>query len=705
MADMRFILTYLFLASSIAFSNDYLDSLKNVANNTSLNDSLRFSALNELSTDVSIHEMDSVFVYVNKMMSLAIQKNDKKSQVDALYNGATAYLMVQEFEKAGEEFRKCAELASRYEFKEKEGYSYLNLAGTLSQQGNFLKAIKYHIKCREVFLESGDTVGYAGSFLNEGIIHAERKNYKSSIDCFNESKTIFKSVKHDRGYSLSILNLGAVYSYQDLDDSALVYFNKSLELSMASGDIAGQALCLMNIGSIYDNMELLGKSFDAMNKSLLLYEQLGPLAGSNKILLQCNLANYYSKKGNYKKALDYSYLSYDNAIKMESQILIRQIAKNHYRILLESGHFEESIEILERYVELNDSIQDEEMSQKILHEKYTLEAKQDSLSFVKEKELSDLRYEKEISTDKRLLEQEELKRTYLFIGIGILILLGSMILIGYSRKRKDNITINEKNTELEDQKIVLENKNKEVHDSIVYAKRIQSTILPSYKEFKTNLKESFVIYKPKDIVAGDFYWMEKVDEKILFAAADCTGHGVPGAIVSVFCNSCLNQSVREYKLTDPSEILNKTRELLILEFEKSNEDVKDGMDIALCVLDGDSLEYSGANNSLWLFRNNELIELKGDRQPIGKYSDAKPYTIHKVELEKGDTIYMPTDGFADQFGGGKGKKFRVKSLKNLLMKIQHEPLSSQKLIIEKVFEDWMGDLEQLDDVCILGYRH
>lgn len=193
MYDMKFFLTYLFLVSSVAFSNNYLDSLKNVANNSTINDSLRFNAFNELSTDLSINEMDSIFVCVNKMLNLAIEKIDKKNQVNALYVRAMAFLMAKEFENAATGSRNCAELASRYEFKEKEAYSYLNLAGSLSQQGNF-KAIKYHLKCRRVVIESNGIIGYSGSFLNEVIIYAERKNYKSAIDCFIESKNIFKSV-------------------------------------------------------------------------------------------------------------------------------------------------------------------------------------------------------------------------------------------------------------------------------------------------------------------------------------------------------------------------------------------------------------------------------------------------------------------------------------------------------------------------------
>jgi serine phosphatase RsbU (regulator of sigma subunit) len=213
-----------------------------------------------------------------------------------------------------------------------------------------------------------------------------------------------------------------------------------------------------------------------------------------------------------------------------------------------------------------------------------------------------------------------------------------------------------------------------------------------------------VLYKPKDIVAGDFYWLEPKDGSILFAAADCTGHGVPGAMVSVICNNGLNRSVREHGLSVPGEILNKTREIVIQEFEKSEDEVKDGMDIALCALNGMKLSYAGAHNPLWIIREGELLTFKADKQPIGKHLDYVPYHTHEVDLQKGDVIYVFSDGYADQFGGEKGKKFRTSNMKKLLLSIYEKPMQEQKELLNQTFETWQGDLEQLDDVCVIGVR-
>lgn len=250
----------------------------------------------------------------------------------------------------------------------------------------------------------------------------------------------------------------------------------------------------------------------------------------------------------------------------------------------------------------------------------------------------------------------------------------------------------------------LNEKNKEILDSIGYAKRIQSAILPTNKLVKEHLQKHFILYKPKDIVAGDFYWLEPIKNGVLFAVADCTGHGVPGALVSVICNGALNRSVREYNLNETGLILDKTRELVIEEFEKSEEEVKDGMDIALCKLEGTKLFYSGANNPLWIVRNGEILETKADKQPIGIYNSPKPYKSHSFELKKNDTIYLFSDGFIDQFGGEKEKKYKSVNFKKLILSLHESSMDKQKELLNQEFMNWKGDLEQIDDVCILGFK-
>jgi serine phosphatase RsbU (regulator of sigma subunit) len=283
--------------------------------------------------------------------------------------------------------------------------------------------------------------------------------------------------------------------------------------------------------------------------------------------------------------------------------------------------------------------------------------------------------------------------------------------------------VKERTEEINHQKELIEEKSKEIIDSINYAKRIQSAILPPKYVFSHYLPQSFILYLPKDIVAGDFYWMETqiVNDNpvILFASADCTGHGVPGAMVSVICNNALNRSVREFALTQPGEILDKTREIIVKEFEKSAEDMKDGMDISLCCLDLNArieegrekrkLRWSGANNPLWIVHkdktgNVDIQEIKPDKMPIGKYASQDAFTTHELEVVEGDTLYLFTDGYADQFGGPKGKKYMYKQLKELLLSIQDESMGRQQQLLNDSFINWRGQNEQIDDICIIGVR-
>lgn len=260
--------------------------------------------------------------------------------------------------------------------------------------------------------------------------------------------------------------------------------------------------------------------------------------------------------------------------------------------------------------------------------------------------------------------------------------------------------------EIEKQKEQLAEKNTEIVDSITYAKRLQDAILPSDNTWKEKLPNSFILYKPKDIVAGDFYWMKEVNDNILFAAADCTGHGVPGAMVSMVCSNALNRVIDEYNVTIPSKILDKTTELVVNTFAKSDKNVKDGMDISLCNLNLTTLEldWSGANNPLILIRDEELVEYKADKQPIGYFAEKNDFTNHRIQLQQGDVIYLYSDGFADQFGGEKGKKYKTGRFKEFLLSLSEKDLVKQKELLEEEFNNWKGKLEQLDDVCVLGVR-
>jgi len=266
--------------------------------------------------------------------------------------------------------------------------------------------------------------------------------------------------------------------------------------------------------------------------------------------------------------------------------------------------------------------------------------------------------------------------------------------------------VEEKTIELNNTLTELKAQTLELKDSITYAKRIQKAILRNPDSIQTIIPNSFLYYKPKDSIGGDFYLAEQIKDKILIAVADCTGHGVPGAIISVICDNAIKRAIRNVGLSDPALVLNQTRDFVIETFKGSDEDIKDGMDIALCIIDPVTLQlsYSGANISLHYTSKNELLEIKGDKQPVGNHLFKQPFTSHVLQLVKGDSVFLFSDGMPDQFGGPKGKKFKYKQLRELLQSSQQDSMQQQGAKIIKVFEAWKGEVMQVDDVCILGVR-
>ncbi len=266
--------------------------------------------------------------------------------------------------------------------------------------------------------------------------------------------------------------------------------------------------------------------------------------------------------------------------------------------------------------------------------------------------------------------------------------------------------VNAKTMELSNTLMELKSQTLELKESISYAKRIQKAIVRNPSPIKDVLPESFFIYKAKDNIGGDFYLVEKKEDKLIIAVADCTGHGVPGAIISVVCGNALKRAIKKTGLLNAARVIEQTREYVIETFDGSDESIKDGMDIAFCVFDLKTgvLNYAGANINLYYTHEGVLTEIKADKQPVGNHVIKLPFTNHRVQFQKDDMLYLFTDGFPDQFGGPKGKKFKYKQLRELLQASENLPLTQQEEKITKAFETWKGDLMQVDDICIAGIK-
>jgi serine phosphatase RsbU (regulator of sigma subunit)/ABC-type amino acid transport substrate-binding protein len=368
--------------------------------------------------------------------------------------------------------------------------------------------------------------------------------------------------------------------------------------------------------------------------------------------------------------------------------------------------------------------------------------KDEFLLLTKEKELQEVEIElneltilnseleKEKIVAENLLKEEKsyIEKVILYSGLLFLslILVFSLVMIRNKIKANTIIELQKKRVEnhkdiIEEQHQELSKTHKDISASIKYAERLQLAILPSRQNLDDGLGDGFVLFKPKDVVSGDFYWLHEMEGVKILTVAECTGHGVPGALVSVVCNEALNRCVKEFNLKEPKDILDKSRELIIKTFAKSGKGIQDGMDICMISIKKDVLHYAGAYNPLWIVRHvdnltdsqknekgtviiNELglIELKACKQPVGLYENEKPFIQTKLQLFKNDKLYLFTDGFADQFGGERNKKFKSKPFKKLLLNNSLLPMNEQQVILNETFDAWKGNEEQVDDVCIIG---
>jgi len=553
------------------------------------------------------------------------------------------------------------------------------------------------------------------------------KQYDKAIKLQKELLEFRLKAKDSISIAVILNNISNNYTRAGILDSSLVYIKEALHYDEKLNRKKEIINDMMNLSEVYYGLENYEESFKYISKSLQ-YMKEENLGEDYLMSAYAKLSKIHAKQNEYEKAKHY--------IELTLKLLPAETSKKRYADIYgqtsdtykNMGEIDSAYKYLKLYTIMNDSIYIEENAEKIAQMEAKLELS------TKNKEIKNLNADKIL---KEIVIENQLLQRNMLIVVAILILFFLAIIFNRLKvTRKQKTVIEEQKTEVEQAHFELEEKNQEIMDSIAYAKRIQSAILPPNKVVKEYLDQSFILYKPKDVVAGDFYWLEHKDNKVLFAAADCTGHGVPGAMVSVVCNNALNRSVREHGLTDPGQILDKTREIVIQEFEKSEEDVKDGMDIALCSLQqmagGYKLKYAGAHNPLWIITSSLeggkevgeksplkshfgklcagsqgdkwLVEIKANKQPIGKFDNPEPYTTHTFELETGDSIYIFSDGYVDQFGGEKGKKFKARAFRELLLSIQDQSMTDQKVIIDKNFENWKGNLEQIDDVCVIGVR-
>lgn len=546
-----------------------------------------------------------------------------------------------------------------------------------------------------------------------GALYQKRKEYRKALNAFNAQQKYFKS-ENERARYVSWFNIGDTYRLMGMEDSALHFYNKILANSkIDSTDIF---VLYINIANAYSD----AKDYASAKQFLIKSPQF-----LKDTSLHYYYADYFRLYGEIELGLKKYDLASQYTLKALNYFIKIGIKDNIYKSCLtlseiyeQQGNLPLSLTYYKRYSALRDSVNSEENERqvKFVEAKFGLEKKDK---------------ENDILKKDQKIKQEELNHKstilYAFVAGGILLFLALTVAVyGFVNKRKVNKKLMQLNHEVLGQKHELFEKNRAITDSLVYAQRIQQALLTSKDYIKRIMPEGFILNMPKDIVSGDFYWAFLRNNKFFFMCADCTGHGVPGAFMSLLGINFLNEIVVEKGKDDPSQILNELRTVIIQSLNREgSSETKDGMDCALVSIDINTLEISvaAANNPVWIIRPPEkpfekdesgnlklapgfkFTECKPDKMPVGiSPRDTNPFQQRSHQLKKGDCVYMFSDGFADQFGGPKGKKFKYKQLKEFIFLNCHRPMEEQKEELLKVYSSWKGKLEQIDDVLVAGFK-
>jgi len=619
------------------------------------------------------------------------QANSTK-KVKALNDASEELWLTGDYSKSTTYAQKALEVAKKINDKKGEAMALNNLGIICDYQGKYASALDYYFKALPLQKAIQDNSGLSYTYNNIGLIYSNQNNFEKALENYNSALELRKKDKNLQGLASTYNNIGIIHMHQKKYELALEDYFASLKIDSLLKDPVGISTSLSNIAIVYMDSKEYDKALDFFNKGLKLRIELKDQHGMANSYN--NLSTVYEKMGDFQKGIEFAKKGLDIGEAIGALDLIKYSYQILYSCSEKLGNIADAYRYYRAFVNYGDSITNE------MNTKKQTETEM-QFKFDQQKAIDKIKQEKKDYID----QQEKQRQIYWVIALTVLLLFVLAFAIYVNNRRKIERSQME---QIEKQKGLVEEKNTEILASITYAKRIQSAILPSDKLVKEYLRNSFIFYQPKDIVAGDFYWMEPKKDSLIFAVADCTGHGVPGALVSVVCNNALNRSVREFNLTDPADILNKTREIILHEFQKSDEIVNDGMDISICNLNFNTNEliWAGANSPLWLLQtdHSEIIECKPSKQPIGQFSNYEPFTSQVIQLQTGDSIYMFSDGFADQFGGKDGKKMKSKRMKELIVSLQSLPMYEQKQSMMRYFDEWKGDLDQLDDVCVIGVQ-
>ncbi len=662
-------------------------------------------------------EIDTVIPLMNKAIDLSKQNlsvqtlhdDEKRAFVkvlaDANYYKASVHFRKGQTQAALALWQECIDLYETIDDMVEVANS-MSMVGTIYRKlGDIPKALAYMYRGLKIRETIGNDLMISVSLNNIAMIYNEQGDSVKATDHLRKSLKIRERINHS-GIANSYWNMA--FQFRD-KDSTIHYLRLAKKHYARNQSARGKGDYYYTTGEIYLLNDQPDSAFISFKTVLPYYRKakLEDYVGRNYHKL-----SFCATQLN-RPALAYAYA--DSSLRIGQSIGYPSLTKNAahtlYRLALQARNYQNAMAMYELYIAMRDSIANEANAKAAIRQqmKYEFEKKEVLLKAEQEKQA--------------LAHEEKVKRQELIIfsvGAGLLLVLVFSVFLfnrfKVTQRQKDVIAA---------QKKEVDEKNKHITDSIKYAQKIQEAILPSEQSMsqvfgrRDNNSNHFVLFRPKDVVSGDFYWMHETSgNKVIWAAADCTGHGVPGAFMSMIGTSLLNEIVIEKGITQSNEILDQLRDSIKKalghsEASDSRKDaspsvtaVKDGMDIALCVWDrsANTLQFSGAYNPLFLVRDGELLEFKANRQPIGIYINEKPFDCQTISLQGGDTLYTFSDGLIDQFGGPEGRKFTIKRFRETILQMHAQPMAEQLAVLHHELDTWKQDHEQLDDICVFGVR-
>lgn len=663
-----------------AQNQNTIDSLLKIIKTTDI-DTVKVNALNKLSKTFFYIDPQRIKIYAEQGIDLAKKINYSRGIADCTNNLGLYYYSQQDFVKSLKLHLAALGIYDSIGYFKGSAIAYLNIGIINYSQGNFDNSIEYFTKALNVFSELKDYQKVADCYNNIGAAYSDTKKYLKSIECYTNSIKIYEEIEDVEGLAGCYNNIASIYNFLENRALALKFFDKAIELYKKINFTTGIAESLFNISEVYGDMKDYEKSNEYANKSLEYSKKI------NSLELQSyanqRLAMNYQMQNDFKKALDYFQI----------------------------------------YNKLKDSVFNIEKTRQIgnIEAKYQNNKKQQEIE----------NQAAEIEKKSLELKVQKTQKYLIFIGFILMIIVAGFSIYNYFIKKKANNLLSLKNLEIENQKekinaqkdeiekqrdtVIqvnkeLNNTNIQMTDSIKYAKLIQMAILPSINELQKIFPESFIFFQPRDIVSGDFYWFSQHESKIFIALVDCTGHGVPGAFMSMIGNTLLNQIVNEKEIYNPSEILYNLHKGVLFALSQRTDSVQeDGMDVSLCIVDKEKNEIClcSTKQSAYIIINSDFKEVEGNKVSIG--SKNREVTLNDFEIclfniEKDTSLYLSTDGYYDQFGGESNKKFSSTRFTKLLQSISKLPATEQKEIIEKTYNEWKNSYKQIDDVTVIGLK-